>query len=116
MHVQVNTDSHIQRSDALAQTIEDMVSASLDRFAERITRVEVHLSDVNSHKSGADDIRCVIEVRPAGHQPIATNQHAGVVEDAVQGALEKLERVLGSTFGRLDEHQRPIAPGQGSGD
>jgi ribosome-associated translation inhibitor RaiA len=107
MHIQVNTDSHIHGHDALAQTIEDMVRDTLDRFSDRITRVEIHLSDVNSHKSGDDDIRCMIEARPAGHRPLATSHHAGIVDDAVQGAVEKLERALESTFGRLDQHHRP---------
>jgi hypothetical protein len=116
MHIQVNTDNHIQGHDALAQTIDDMARDSLDRFSDRITRVEIHLSDVNSHKPGDDDIRCMIEARPAGHKPIATSHHAGLVEDAVLGALEKLERALESTFGRLDNHRRIEGPGVASDD
>lgn len=64
--------------------------------------MEAYLSDVNSHKPGQDDIRCVLEARPSGLRPIAASHQADVVENAVRGAAEKLKRSLDSTLGRLD--------------
>jgi ribosome-associated translation inhibitor RaiA len=105
MLFQLNTDSHIKAREALAQNVEVTVTGGLERFSRRITRVEVHLSDVNGQKGGDADIRCVIEARPSGHQPLTATHHAGDVEDAISGAMEKLERVLESTFAKLDNRK-----------
>jgi predicted transcriptional regulator of viral defense system len=71
----------------------------LDRFADRITRVEVHLSDVNAQKGG-QDIRCVVEARAAGLDPVAVDDTAEDVERAVRGAAGKLQRALDSRLGK----------------
>jgi ribosome-associated translation inhibitor RaiA len=102
MQVQINTDSNIEGDNALAQQVEAAVRGTLDRFSEQITRVEVHLSDENSaHKFGARDKRCLLEVRLAGHQPIAVSDQAATVGEAVDGAAEKMKHSLDSTLGRL---------------
>jgi hypothetical protein len=66
--------------------------------------VEVHLSDENSDKkSGVDDMRCLLEARLAGLQPIAVSHEAATLQGAVHGAAEKLKRSLDSTLGRLGD-------------
>ena len=101
MLVQLNTDRHVEGREALAQEIEATLSEALDRFSDRITRVEVHLSDVNSHKGGDADKRCVLEARPKGREPISASHQAPSVDLAMSGATEKLKRALDSTFGKL---------------
>jgi len=102
MLIQINTDSNIEGDDALAQQVEAVVRNTLDRFSEQITRVEIHLSDENSDKqSGTEDKRCLLEARLAGLQPIAVSHQAATLEQAVDGAAEKLKRTLDSTLGRL---------------
>ncbi len=102
MLIQINTDSNIEGDDALAQQVEAVVRNALDRFSEQITRVEIHLSDENSDKqSGIEDKRCLLEARLAGLQPIAVSHQAATLEQAVDGAAEKLKRTLDSTLGRL---------------
>jgi hypothetical protein len=67
--------------------------------------VEVHLSDENSDKkSGAEDIRCLLEARLVGLQPISLRHRAATVMQAVEGAAEQMERSLDSTLGRLGHH------------
>ena len=103
MIIQINTDRNIEGDDALAQEIEATVRGTLDRFSEQITRVSIHLSDENSDKkSGTEDMRCLLEARLAGLQPISVSHNAGSVEHAVDGAVEKLKHSLESTLGRLD--------------
>ncbi len=103
MHIQVNTDSNIEGNEQLAQQVEAAVKDALDRFSAQITRVEVHLSDENSDKKGgAEDKRCLLEARLAGLQPIAVSDEAATLDQAVEGAVEKLKRSLDSTLGRLD--------------
>lgn len=101
MQVQVNTDKNIQGED-LAERVRTMVSDALDRFSDRVTRVEVHLSDENSHKAGDDDKRCLLEARPAGLQPIAVSHQADTLPQAIDGALDKLKRALESALGKQD--------------
>ncbi len=99
MHVEVNTDTRTS-VDATAATAR--IESGLARYRERLTRVEAHLSDVNGPKGG-HDIRCALEARPAGHQPLAVTNEAHTPEDSVKGAVEKMGRLLEHTFGRIDD-------------
>ena len=103
MQIQVNTDNHIHGREEIVALVETSVEGAVGRFHDRITRVEAHLSDTNSHKTKGDDIRCVLEARLAGHQPIAVTHQASTVELALSGAADKLERSVESTLGRLKE-------------
>lgn len=101
MIIQVNTDSNIEGNRELAQQIKAVVRNSLERFSEQVTRVEIHLSDENSkNKFGTDDKRCLLEARLAGLEPISASDQAATLEQAVDGAVEKLKRSLDSTLGR----------------
>ncbi len=101
MHIEVHTDNHIKGSEALASSIQSTVEATLGRFSERITRVDVHVSDDNGPKKGGDDIKCAMEVRLEGLKPAGVTHHASQLEDAVSGAADKLLRVIDHTLGRL---------------
>lgn len=107
MEVHVNTDSNISGREGLVAHINEEVVRLLGRFSDRLTRVEVHLSDENAHKSGGSDKRCVMEARPSGHQPVAATHHGSTLEEAYVGAAIKLQKLLTSTFGRLDAHKAP---------
>lgn len=102
MQVQVNTGKNIEGGERLAQYVKATVDAKLHRFVEHVTRVEAHLSDENGHKSHGDDKKCVLEARPAGKPPLAVTHLAATVDQAIHGAVEKMERVLESTFGHND--------------
>lgn len=106
MQIQLNTDNHLDGSEALAGRIEDDLRSTLARFAERITRIEVHLSDLNADKSGGDDKRCVIEARIAGRQPTSVSAQAPSVGQAIDAAADKLVRALDTTFGKLEAERR----------
>jgi ribosome-associated translation inhibitor RaiA len=106
MHIQINTDSNIQGREELASHVKGVVEGALSRFGDRITRVEVHLSDQNSDKSGQHDKRCMMEARLAGRQPTAVTHHAESLVAAVDGAAAKLNRSLESTLERLKDVRR----------
>jgi len=101
VQIQTNTDRHIQGSDALSSQVETAVTSALDRFIDRVTRVEVHLSDENSGKGGSHDKRCMMEARLEGRSPTAVTHEAATVEAAIDGAAAKLARSIESTLGRL---------------
>ena len=100
MQIQINTDHHIEGHEALAAWATGEVKKGLTHHSEHITRVEVHLSDENGHKSGTDDKRCVMEARLQGRQPMAVTHHAATLHQAVTGAADKLNRMIDSAMGR----------------
>ncbi len=69
MRVQLKTDRHMAAHNELTHQVETVMEGAVGRFADQITRVEVHLSDENSQKGGGDDTRCLLEARLAGLQP-----------------------------------------------
>jgi ribosome-associated translation inhibitor RaiA len=103
MQVQVHADSSVPRSTILTHAVETAVENAVSRWTPRITRVEVHLSDINRHKGGDDDKRCLMEARLAGLQPIAVKHHAGTIQEAIDGAADKLKKAVESTLGRLSD-------------
>ena len=103
MQVQVKTDRHIEGSAALAERVRATVESTLARFSDRITRVEVHLSDENGAAKGGFDMRCVMEARVNGRPPTAVTATAPAVDEAIVGAAEKLERAIESMLGRLND-------------
>jgi len=105
MLVQVNTDNHIKGGEELARRVEAEVEGTLVRFGEQITRVEVHLHDENGPKGGDRDLRCLMEARVAGHQPVAVSCAAASLDDAVAGAVDKLEKALDHLFDKLTNHK-----------
>ena len=110
MIVQVHTDNHIKGHQPLIDQVTNEVEATFERFRDQITRVEVHLSDENSDKKrGNDDMRCVMEARLEGRQPIAVTHQAATLDQAVDGAADKLTRMIESTLGRLRDQTRAAA-------
>jgi DNA-directed RNA polymerase specialized sigma24 family protein/ribosome-associated translation inhibitor RaiA len=101
MQILVKTDRHIEGSAKLTQEVETTVQQALGRFGDRITRVEVYLSDENSSKKFGDtDKRCVIEARLGGLQPITVSHQGSSLDQALGGAADKLEKTLKRTLGR----------------
>lgn len=101
MHIQTNTDRNITGSEGVAAQAQTIVEGALARFSDQITRVEIHLSDENGAKGGGEDKRCLMEARLEGRQPIAVTHEAATVEEALDGAANKLGRAIESTLGRL---------------
>lgn len=106
MHIQLNTDNHIIGSEALTAEVEQKINNAFKRFSGRVTRVEVHLNDLNSGKAGPDDKRCMMEARVAGMNPISVSHHASTLALAVDGGLGKLTSALDSAFGKLNTNRR----------
>ncbi len=107
MHIQINTDSSIQGDQRLKDVAREIVAGHIGHHAARISRVEVHLTDVNAGRGGSDDHRCNIEVRPEGLRPLAVSENARDVEASLRGAGKKLRNLLDSEFGKLDRRPNP---------
>ncbi len=105
MKIQINTDENIDGGESLSAKVSAQLHDRLDRFSQHITRIEVHLSDSNAEKSGTSDKRCLIEARLEGRQPEAVSNEATTLESACSGAINKLQRALESTIGKLTKHR-----------
>lgn len=100
MQILVNTDNAIEGHEKLIERVETITRDGLDRFSDRITRVELHLSDVNEENGGVDK-HCVMEVRPKGLQPVVTTDQAETVDQVARSVMHKMVHLLDSTFGKL---------------
>jgi hypothetical protein len=98
MQIQINTDKNVEGNERLITYFSSELERELDRFDDKITRVEVHFGDENSEKFGKNDKRCLIEVRVAKIQPLAVTDHADTIEKAFHNALEKVKKVMNTTF------------------
>jgi ribosome-associated translation inhibitor RaiA len=102
MQVQVNTGNGMENKDTLERWADEFLNDALSRFKQEITRVEVQLTDENAGKKGAADIRCMLEARLSGREPLAVNHHGETQDEAFRGASQKLVRLLEHTLGKLD--------------
>jgi len=105
MQIQINTDRNIEGEQALSTHVSSVVKTALTHFSEYITRVEVHLSDVNGHKVSKNDKHCVIEVRLEGRQPIAVSHSAETLHQAADGAAVKIARAIETKLGKNKHHK-----------
>jgi hypothetical protein len=100
MTIQFNADKNIASNERTANYLNSMILDSLDRFSDNITRIQVHLSDENSSKTGGNDKRCMLEARLEGLKPIVVTNFADTVEKSVSGAIDKLVGTLDKTLER----------------
>lgn len=105
MQIQVNSDKNIEVSVETAADVASMIKSDLGRFEDRITRVEVHLSDQNAGKFGSDDKRCKLEVRLAGRDPVIATQNHQSVMQAVTGAVDSVKNSLVTILGKESKHR-----------
>ena len=112
MQVLVNSDSG---SGDLTERVQGVLEGRLERFEERIARVEVQLTDLNSRKLGERDKRCIIEARLGGMKPIAVSHEAPTLTEAIHVAADKLESAVEDALGRLEDVPGRTPPLPGSG-
>jgi hypothetical protein len=109
MQVIINSDNQIDFNQPSIEHWQNEIAASLQRFSDWVTRVEVHLTDENSDsKKGSDDIRCLMEARPANRQPVSIEIRAASVEEALSEGAKTMKRRLGAIVDkeRTEERKR----------
>lgn len=101
MKLQFNTDKNIQGTETLEAIVSEKINHGLKHFADKITRIEVHLSDQNADKTGPEDKQCKIEARIEGMQPIMVVGTNDSKERAVDEAVDKMKATLSTVFGKM---------------
>ena len=110
MHVQVKSGSTVSLNNARQTEIAGVVEAALERFADRLTGVEVYLSDENSRaKDGGNDKRCVMEARVRHLEPVVARADADTLDAAIDECAEKLARALDARIGRLADKDGQVS-------
>lgn len=104
MLVQINTDNNVTVHEAFGSEIESLLSDKLSRFGDQITRIEVHLSDENSHKGGQRDKRCLMEARLEGMDPIVVTEKNDTLMQAINGAISRLKAAIENARGKAKAH------------
>ena len=104
MKIQINAGD-VHHSEAVDTHIHSKLATVLKRWGDRVTRVEVHLRDLNASKGGPDK-RCTVEVRLAGHQPLAVEADNRDLYDAITEAAGKAERAVEHKLEREQERRK----------
>lgn len=94
MQIQLQTDRHIEHNAGLEHHVDDVIRKTLQPYRDHVTRVEVHLSDVNSKKNGEHDKRCVVEFHLSGLHPMVVSAEADTVHHVLDSAAKKLRHAV----------------------
>jgi ribosomal subunit interface protein len=112
MQIVINSDKNISMHAKLSNLIESDLHRILNRYEDELTRVEVHLTDENGDKSGLQDKRCLLEARPKNHQSLTVTNDSDNIQTAVSGAANKMQRLLVTTFGRIEDKHKDLTTRQ----
>ncbi len=107
MQIMINSDNQVELKDNFIEHWQSEISSSLKRYDDWITRIEVHLTDENSQaKGGNDDIRCLVEARPAGKQPVSIEVRGESAERALADGIATMDRRLSAMLDKVRTQQR----------
>jgi hypothetical protein len=106
LFIQIHADNQIDRDRSRDGALEEQIRQRLARFEDRITDVEVHVSDSNGPRGGNADLRCTMEARVTGIAPVAAIDQGATVDRAVIGAAKKVVRALDHQLGKLNDRRR----------
>lgn len=104
MKIQLNTDNHIDGSEAMESRVNAMLEQHLGRFSSRLSRIEVFLSDHNAAKDAARDKRCALEARLENDDPLGASHDDEDMEKAIRGACDKLKGLLETRIEKQRNH------------
>ena len=104
MHIEVFA-VHMDVTTSLADYVKHRIELCLDRFEERIQRVEVRLGDI-SGPHGPGTKRCHIEVHLMHRESVIVEQDHHDVYTAVDKAATRLKRTVRRQINRIRDARR----------
>ncbi len=105
MEIVVHSGSAVVVRPDLERHVRGVLESKLSRFRGRLTRVSVGFADENRRQVGLPNLRCTIEARPAGLDPVAVTADAPGLVDCFDAAAERLVRVLQNRLGKQGDHK-----------
>ena len=94
MQVILHNHDAVHGFESAQEFAEDILRRALKGTSDRLTRVEIWVSDENSHKGGADDKRCSMEAHPKGRKPVGVKNYAADIPAAATKLSHALEHEL----------------------
>ncbi len=105
MEIFVHSENAVVVSPDLDRHVRGVLESRLARFGQRLTRVEVGFTDENRSQVGMAEMRCTIEARPSGLQPVAVTADAPEFVACFDAAADKLVSMLNSRLGKEGDHK-----------
>lgn len=106
MPIQINSDNSTAVSEAAVEGMTAQLETALAaRFEDRLTRVEVYLAEETAPHASERMIKCTIEARPRGQQPLEVCARAVDVEAALHAATHKAITALDTHFGKMTDRK-----------
>ena len=106
MQVLLHADQTAIGNHPLAAHLQGVVHYALGRFGPRVTQVEAHLRDLNRRpRSGYEIIHCTLEARLGSLDGVVVTDRAYSAQRAIDGAVRKLKRAVGTALARSDPRQ-----------
>ena len=110
MFIQVKAENSPFGNEDWQSEVEALVQGTLGRFGERITSVEVLLSNGNGReKADGNDKQCLIKARVDGLEPVAIRTHAPFYDVAIADCAEKMERTLDRRLNRAADNDGRVS-------
>ncbi|MBK9685596.1 MAG: HPF/RaiA family ribosome-associated protein [Betaproteobacteria bacterium] len=100
-------------AESLAAWVETELKRKLARFRDQITRIEVHLSDINGERVGGGEKRCLLETRLTGRQPVAVATTPTRWPTPCTARPTKILRALDSALGKVRKVKAGNHPREG---
>ncbi|MCH5715739.1 hypothetical protein [Niabella hibiscisoli] len=104
MIIQLHADRSLSIHEEYALKLNGVIARELDRFAELLTRVELHLADENAQRKTKEDKKCTIEAKLKSKHPVTVTSHGNTYDNAVTGAVQKLKASLDTIVGKMQHH------------
>lgn len=104
MDIFFNHDRNLDGKERIETYFSAQIKTDLSRFEDRLTRIEVHLSDQNGGKTAKNDKKCLLEARPQKLKPIAVTGTGDTIEQAINDATKKMTKSLSSLMGKLQAY------------
>jgi len=115
MQVLLHSGPGLDGHQPMAEHLEAVITGSLGRFGERVTRVDAHLSGVEGRARFSEgSIHCKMEARLPGLDAVVVSEHGDNVHQAIEGGVRKLKRAVGVAIGKHDprRHQALMDAGR----
>lgn len=107
LEIQFNSDNAVNGNDDLSAQARERISERLsERFGSRLTRIEVHVRDIDGTSNGPEGIEATIEARPSNGSPIVVTARNSSPMEAVNSALGTMVTRLDAVFGKADRHRK----------
>ena len=101
MKVHLHTDRNLMVDAELVARIESNAATQLARFASRLNRVDLHLTDQSAGRSSGAHVRCMAEAQASGLPHVTVKHEAPDARTALDGAVNELVSALTRTVMRV---------------